>query len=162
MINSVQFSWKEEWGGSEVFVIGDFTAWGELLPMEYDADRKEFVLAASLPVCVEFGSSDNSEVDMGMGYTCMYMYVYSWICYCCEAHMCCRHLHTCIHIAPSHTYLTAHIHTSHHTQPGTYSYQFLVDGQWQVSPEEQVAPDDDGHICNKVRVFFCVCVCLCW
>lgn len=52
VVNSVQFAWKQEWGGSEVFVIGDFTAWGELLPMEYDAEQQQYILAASLPVRV--------------------------------------------------------------------------------------------------------------
>lgn len=50
VVNSVQFVWKQEWGGGEVFVIGDFTAWGELLPMEYDAEQQQYILAASLPV----------------------------------------------------------------------------------------------------------------
>lgn len=36
-------------------------------------------------------------------------------------------------------------------QPGTYSYQFLVDGTWMTSPDAPVAPDDDGHLCNRVR-----------
>jgi hypothetical protein len=35
-------------------------------------------------------------------------------------------------------------------QPGTYSYQFLVDGTWMTSPDAAVGPDDDGHLCNKV------------
>ena len=35
-------------------------------------------------------------------------------------------------------------------QPGTYSYQFLVDGSWMTSPEAPVAPDEDGHLCNRV------------
>lgn len=35
-------------------------------------------------------------------------------------------------------------------QPGTYSYQFLVDGTWMTSPDMPVGPDDDGHLCNKV------------
>ena len=35
-------------------------------------------------------------------------------------------------------------------QPGTYSYQFLVDGSWMTSPDAPVAPDEDGHLCNRV------------
>lgn len=99
VVNSVQFVWKQEWGGSEVFVIGDFTAWGELLPMEYDADQQQYILAASLPVR-----------------------------------------------SVKHPYLIVYTPA----QPGSYSYQFLVDGQWQVSPDASVAPDDDGHVCNQV------------
>ena len=36
-------------------------------------------------------------------------------------------------------------------QPGAYSYQYLVDGTWMTSPDAPVGPDDDGHLCNKVR-----------
>lgn len=34
-------------------------------------------------------------------------------------------------------------------QPGTYCYQFLVNGTWMTSPDMPVGPDDDGHLCNK-------------
>ena len=36
-------------------------------------------------------------------------------------------------------------------QPGTYCCQYLVDGTWMTSPDAPVGPDDDGHLCNKVR-----------
>jgi hypothetical protein len=36
-------------------------------------------------------------------------------------------------------------------QPGTYCYQYLVDGTWMTSPDVPVGPDDDGHLCNKAR-----------
>lgn len=39
-------------------------------------------------------------------------------------------------------------------QPGTYSYQYLVDGTWMTSPDAAVGPDDDGHLCNKVIKYF--------
>lgn len=37
-------------------------------------------------------------------------------------------------------------------QPGTYSVQYLVDGQWMLSPHEQVSVSvaTPGHNCNKV------------
>ena len=35
-------------------------------------------------------------------------------------------------------------------QPGTYCYQYLVDGTWMTSPDAPVGPDDEGHLCNKV------------
>ena len=37
-----------------------------------------------------------------------------------------------------------------HLQPGTYCYQYLVDGTWMTSPDAPVGPDDDGHLCNRV------------
>ena len=40
-------------------------------------------------------------------------------------------------------------------QPGTYSYQYLVDGKWMTSPDAPAGPDDDGHLCNKVRLLPC-------
>jgi hypothetical protein len=35
-------------------------------------------------------------------------------------------------------------------QPGAYFYQFLVDGQWSVSDNSIVEPDEQGHLSNKV------------
>lgn len=35
-------------------------------------------------------------------------------------------------------------------QPGEYSYQFLVDGQWRTSASNVVEPDEQGHLCDKV------------
>ncbi|KAK9824654.1 hypothetical protein WJX72_012101 [[Myrmecia] bisecta] len=82
---TVTFHWSRKWGGSEVFVAGDFTAWAELVPLRVDPASQDFNLSCSLT-------------------------------------------------------------------PGTYSYQFLVDGTWMTSPEVNMAPDDDGHLCNKVTV----------
>lgn len=39
-------------------------------------------------------------------------------------------------------------------QPGTFSYQYLVDGVWMTSPDASVGPDDDGHLCNKVTIIW--------
>ncbi|DBB07742.1 TPA: hypothetical protein ACH3X3_009162 [Trebouxia sp. C0006] len=36
--------------------------------------------------------------------------------------------------------------------PGAYFYQFLVDGQWSVSGNSTVEPDEQGHLSNKVIV----------
>lgn len=41
-------------------------------------------------------------------------------------------------------------------QPGTYCYQYLVDGTWMTSPDAPVGPDDDGHLCNKVSSLFSI------
>ncbi|CAL8467114.1 g6650 [Coccomyxa elongata] len=82
---SANFKWKAAWGGSEVFVTGDFTAWAELIPLRLNHLSGDFLLSCSLP-------------------------------------------------------------------PGTYSYQYLVDGIWMTSPDASVGPDDDGHLCNKMTV----------
>ena len=35
-------------------------------------------------------------------------------------------------------------------QPGSYLYQYLVDGQWQISANAVVEPDAQQQLCNKV------------
>jgi len=46
---AVTYKWKKEWGGEEVFVVGNDTNWTERLRMERD-DQGDFVLSKSLPV----------------------------------------------------------------------------------------------------------------
>ncbi|KAK9834998.1 hypothetical protein WJX81_003222 [Elliptochloris bilobata] len=82
---SAAFAWQARWGGTEVFVTGDWCAWAELIPLRRDAATQDFGLACSLA-------------------------------------------------------------------PGVYCYQYLVDGTWMTSPDVPVGPDDDGHLCNKIRV----------
>mmetsp|Transcript_10746 Transcript_10746/g.25503 ORF Transcript_10746/g.25503 Transcript_10746/m.25503 type:complete len:556 (+) Transcript_10746:100-1767(+) len=79
------FVWNKSWGGSEVFLTGDFAGWAELIPMLPDHETGDFSVTMSLP-------------------------------------------------------------------PGMYSVQFLVDGQWMLSPHDQIVADDNGHQCNKVVV----------
>lgn len=33
--------------------------------------------------------------------------------------------------------------------PGTHAYQFLVDGQWQLSPADPTAHTEDGNLANR-------------
>lgn len=49
-------------------------------------------------------------------------------------------------------YLMCHIKDQPHAQLGVYSYQFLVDGSWMTSPDASVAPDEEGHLCNRVSL----------
>ena len=37
--------------------------------------------------------------------------------------------------------------------PGTYSYQFLVDGAWALCPESPSAATEDGRMANRCRQF---------
>eukprot|EP00959_Pyramimonas_sp_CCMP1952_P401766 8418435-Pyramimonas_sp.AAC.1 len=46
---AVTYKWKKEWGGEEVFVVGNDTNWTERLRMERD-EQGDFVLSKSLPV----------------------------------------------------------------------------------------------------------------
>lgn len=78
--------WKPRWGGSrDIYVLGSFNGWNELLPLSYNAKTAAYEIPLSL-------------------------------------------------------------------LPGHYWYQFYVDGMWLTSPEDQVAPDDNGHVCNRVVV----------
>eukprot|EP00873_Tetraselmis_striata_P021949 jgi/Tetstr1/442213/TSEL_030360.t1 len=36
--------------------------------------------------------------------------------------------------------------------PGIHSVQYLVDGNWMLSPMDPIVADEDGHNCNKVLV----------
>lgn len=72
-------------GGREVMVAGDWSAWGELLPLTADPVTGSHRLSVCLP-------------------------------------------------------------------PGTYAYQFLVDGDWRLRPDADAAHTPDGHFANIIQV----------
>ncbi|KAK9810564.1 hypothetical protein WJX73_000994 [Symbiochloris irregularis] len=47
--SSAEFSWAAAWGGSEVFVTGDFAGWSELIPLAFDVAAQRYQVSCSLP-----------------------------------------------------------------------------------------------------------------
>lgn len=84
--STATFTWRTaDLGGEEVFIAGDWSGWGELIPLSLDPRTGLHSLDMSLP-------------------------------------------------------------------PGQYTYQYLVDGEWNLSPDAATACEEDGHISNTIYV----------
>ena len=81
-----EFTWpSNRLGGINVMVAGDWSGWGELLPLSYDPKKGTHTLRCCLP-------------------------------------------------------------------PGSYAYQFLVDGEWRLRPDCDAIHTPDGHFANTMTV----------
>ena len=143
---SVSFNWSSKWGGDEVFVTGDFSSWAvSKVPVSW----KGWLERLPMPAREDFGV-DTHPVVCGQELIPLRQNPISH-----DFHLSCSLPVSPFSSSPSCCSQSEKFALKVQpccidVQPGTYSYQFLVDGTWMTSPDVPVSPDEDGHPCNKV------------
>jgi len=163
------FRWPAALGGKEIAVIGSFTDWAEPIPLGKSSVTGDFVRTMALrPGAYQYkylvdgvwktspcdATTKDDEGQFNNHRLVSHSHTFSWKkAWGGKEVFVAGDFAGWTELIPLHPDPdTGDFSVSTSLQPGVYSVQYLVDGQWMLSPIEQVSADENGHHYNKTVV----------